>query len=153
MDFTIRGNLLLEKNPMFADPSQSLGSNGLKYLIITCFGDEVDRFKNIILANNKKPISDRKSYPIQFERIGKTLSCHVMCKLRNPQPDTLLKRIDFESNLRQVPMQEWIGKEFLIRVRAFKYDFKDTLDPELLGGGSSMIRRGYTYHIKSINAP
>jgi hypothetical protein len=151
MEFTIRGHLLLEKNPIFADPAQSLGANDIKYLIITCFEEsELTRFGNFIRAANVgKPLEDRMSFPIQFERDPKSL--HVMCKFRNPQPDTLLKRIDFMSTLRSVPLVDWIGNEFLIKVRSFKYDFTNTTcDKDVIDGGSSIRRKGYVYHILNI---
>jgi hypothetical protein len=47
-------------------------------------------------------------------------------------------------------MSNWIGKEFLIKVRVLPYNFKNTTDSELLGGGSSIIQRGYVYQIKNI---
>ena len=54
MEMDISGHLLLEKNPMFADPSQSLGKNDMKYLIISCFEDEaVNKFKHIVVSCNK----------------------------------------------------------------------------------------------------
>ena len=152
MELNVVGHLLGEKNPMFSEPDQSLGNNSLKYLIISCFEQEdVDKFKNIVLnCNGKKPLEDRMSFPIGFERTKGGLTCHVMCKFRNPQPDTLLKRIDFlASDLRALAIKDWIGKKFIIRVKVFKYNFADR-DPALLKGGSSIIRKGYTYHIKNI---
>jgi hypothetical protein len=152
MELNVVGHLLGEKNPMFSQPDQTLGHNDLKYLIISCFEKEdVDKFKNIIVnCNGKKPLEERMSFPVGFEKTSNGLACHVMCKLRNPQPDTLLKRIDFlASDLRAMPMKDWVGKKFIIRVKVFKYNFAER-DPELIKGGSSTIHKGYTYHIKNI---
>lgn len=152
MELNVVGHLLGEKNPMFSQPDQTLGRNDLKYLIISCFEQEdVDKFKNIVLScNGKKPLEDRMSFPIGFERTKTGLTCHVMCKFRNPQPDTLLKRIDFlASDLRMITLADWIGKKFTIRVKVFKYNFADR-DPANIKGGSSVIHKGYTYHIKNI---
>ncbi len=148
MELNVVGHLLGEKNPMFSDPNMSLGNNGIKYLIISCFEQEdIDKFKNIVRANNAgKALEDRMSFPVMFER-G---TVHVMCKFRNPQPDSLLKKIDFlASDLRQLKLQDWIGKKFIIRVKAFKYKFIEK-DPDLIKGGSSLERKGYTYHVKNI---
>ena len=153
MDLNIFGHILLEKNPIFSDPEQRIGKNDLKYIILSCFeNDVVERFKQIVLrCNGGKALGDRMSFPIGFERVGRQLQCHIMCKFRNPQPDTLLKRIDFESNLREVPLQDWIGKKFSIRVRVVKYNFRNQeSDSDVIAGGSSTIRKGYVYHIKSI---
>ena len=146
---TIKGNLLLEKNPMFNNIENSLGSNCIQYMILSCFDkDDVEKFKRIITAaNGGKPLEDRMSFPVGFDR-GPCAT--VMCKFRNPKPETLLKRIDFSSGLRAISLRDWIGKEFNIRVSIYKYNFIQRLNPDLLAGGSSTTRRGYTYHIKSI---
>jgi hypothetical protein len=148
MELNVVGHLLGEKNPMFGDPSMSLGNNGIKYLIISCFEqDDIDKFKNIVRTNNAgKALEDRMSFPIMFERGA----VHVMCKFRNHRSDSLLKKIDFLSgDLRQLKLPDWIGKKFIIRAKVFKYKFIEK-DPDLIKGGSSIERKGYTYHVKNI---
>ncbi len=139
---------------MFMEKDQSLGANGIKYLIISCFEEEdINKFKNIIRNSNAgKTLEQRMSFPIGFARpsLGGGYVANVMCKFRNPQPDSLLKRIDFlAGDLRAMPLQDWVGKKFIVRVKVFKYNFKEK-DPDLIKGGSSIECKGYTYHIKNI---
>jgi hypothetical protein len=153
MEMNIRGNLILEKNPIFADPTQTIGNNRIRYMLLSCFEEEdIKKFKHIIInTNHGKPIEHRMSFPIGFDKTPNGAYAVVMCKFRNPKSDTLLKRIAFESNLRSVPLRDWIGKEFIIRVKIYKYNYVDHMSGSgVLAGGSSVERKGYTYHIKSI---
>lgn len=158
MELTLVGNLLLERNPMFKDPEQSLGSNTLKYLILTSFeSDTITTLKNIQQQyNHGQPLKDQYSLPFQFGFYNGSAYAQVQAKFRNPKSDTLLKQIVFTSKLFKMPLDAWIGKVLSVRVRLFKYGFTSTnesLTPSetVIEGGSKRKLRGITFHIKSID--
>lgn len=154
MSFTIKGHLLQEQNPMFLDPTQSLGSNKIEYIILTCFNsDETEKFRKMLHENNSLPIQYRFSYPLWVK--CEPFQILVKCKIRQPKPDSLLRLIDWEDPiLRKTPLPDWIGKEFAITVAKLKYDIKNKLtqtdEGELTTGGSQIHNKGYYFHIKSI---
>lgn len=153
MEINIEGNLLLERNPMFVMPDQSLGVNTLKYIILTSFDETtITLLKNLQRQyNHDQPIKDQYSLPFNFGFYNGSHYAQVQIKLRNPKSDTLLKLIDFTSSIIKLPLASWIGRVFKVRAKVLKYNFTEQ-QPDLIEGGSKKKLRGIALHIKCISS-
>ena len=153
MEINIEGNLLLERNPMFMLPEQTLGSNTLKYITLTSFDETTIKLLKHIQRqyNHDQPIKDQYSLPFEFGFYNGSHYAQVQIKLRNPKSDTLLKLIDFTSTLIKLPLALWIGRVLKVRARVFKYNFTEQ-QPNLIEGGSKKKLRGISLHIKCVSS-
>jgi hypothetical protein len=158
MSTTVKGNLVLEKNPAFLPENlqgASVGKNEITELVLSCFDEEADKIRRIIASYNPATSPIENHYSFSVSHIGRCTNV----KLRIHKKTNLLKLIDWSTpKLIRKPLAEWIGMEFTITVRLAKYNFNVSSfsgapdNEETLEGGANKRLRGVSFIVEKISA-